>query len=509
MQALAVPLLLFVAGEEPAKPKLPVGKDTTFVTGPLDKNGFIDYEAALNERLKKGVTPETNANVLLWKAFGPRPEGGDGLPAEVFKQLGIDEPPEGGDYFIDVTRYAKEVLQIDPDDLMIVWNRQSWAIKRPWAERDYADIAAWLKANERPLALVHEAVKRPHYFNPLCSRRPNGQQSSILACLMPNVQKCREIGAALCARAMLKLEAGKTDEAWADLIACHRLARHLARGGATFIETLVGYALHAIACNATVAFVERADLPAGKWLAKLKELRELPAMPLLADKIDLGERLAGLDALQMVRSGYDIEGNGKGPTPEEQKGLDAIEWAIPLRTLNATYDRMSVALRHKDRAERSKAFDALEADLERMLKKTGERDMRRLIAQAGAGKAVGTQIGAVMVGLLAPGVRKLQDAADRTEQIERNLRLALALAAYRADIGRYPGKLDALVPKYVAAVPDDVFSGKPLLYTRTDTGFHFYSVGPNGKDEQGRWFDDDPRGDDPGVRLPLPPLKKE
>src|SRR5438094_5975588 len=52
-----------------------IGKETTYVTGPLDKDGYIDYAAALNERLGRGVTPENNACVLLWKALGPHPEG--------------------------------------------------------------------------------------------------------------------------------------------------------------------------------------------------------------------------------------------------------------------------------------------------------------------------------------------------------------------------------------------------------------------------------------------------
>jgi len=28
-------------------------------------------------------------------------------------------------------------------------------------------------------------------------------------------------------------------------------------------------------------------------------------------------------------------------------------------------------------------------------------------------------------------------------------------------------------------------------------------------DDDGRWYDDEPRGDDPRVRMPLPPLKKD
>ena len=60
--------LLYAFGPTHAPPvKWPVGKETTVVDGPLDADGYVDYEAALNERLGKGVTPETNANVLLWK----------------------------------------------------------------------------------------------------------------------------------------------------------------------------------------------------------------------------------------------------------------------------------------------------------------------------------------------------------------------------------------------------------------------------------------------------------
>jgi hypothetical protein len=84
---------LIVASAQPAGPQkkqLPqftIGKDTTFVTGPIDKDGYIDYVAALNER-RNGVTPDNNANVLLWKAFGPKTEK---VPAaEFFKLLGMD-----------------------------------------------------------------------------------------------------------------------------------------------------------------------------------------------------------------------------------------------------------------------------------------------------------------------------------------------------------------------------------------------------------------------------------
>src|SRR5262245_43901123 len=59
---------------EKSKGKFSISKETTYVTGPLDKDGYIDYAAALNERLGQGVTPENNANVLLWRAMGLQPD---------------------------------------------------------------------------------------------------------------------------------------------------------------------------------------------------------------------------------------------------------------------------------------------------------------------------------------------------------------------------------------------------------------------------------------------------
>lgn len=56
-------------------------------------------------------------------------------------------------------------------------------------------------------------------------------------------------------------------------------------------------------------------------------------------------------------------------------------------------------------------------------------------------------------------------------------------------------------------MPDDIFTGRPLTYKLTEKGYLFYSVGQNGKDDEGRWYDDEPAGDDPRMRMPLPPLK--
>ena len=76
LRALPLVAASFVWAAWPGSSTFTVGTETTYVTEPLDKQGYVDYVAALNQRMRKGITPEQNANVLIWQALGPRPEGG-------------------------------------------------------------------------------------------------------------------------------------------------------------------------------------------------------------------------------------------------------------------------------------------------------------------------------------------------------------------------------------------------------------------------------------------------
>src|SRR5262249_11911507 len=196
MRTIGTTLLVFglLAASGPAAdevkktaPKYTIDKETTHVIGPLDKNGYIDYETALNQRLSKGITPETNANVLLWKALGPKPEGGK-MPAGYFRVLGISAPADDGSYFIGFYHFMKDHLKLDPDDYNPVTEQQSRASVRLWTAKDYPHIAAWLKANEKHLAVVIEASKRRDYYNPLVSNKTDKGAAGLIAVLLPNVQ---------------------------------------------------------------------------------------------------------------------------------------------------------------------------------------------------------------------------------------------------------------------------------------------------------------------------------
>jgi hypothetical protein len=270
-----------------------------------------------------------------------------------------------------------------------------------------------------------------------------------------------------------------------------------------------------MACDAALVYIDRADLSSKQALERLKELNEFPPMRPLADNTNLWKRMMCLETIQLLHRGADAPpfffDKNVRLTPEDLKALQALDWVAAMQTLNKWCDRQTAALRLKDRAARDRELDKIEEELKASRRlELGDRDeFLKLLSTKEGRTAAGKKVGDALGGFMFLLSRKTHPTLDRSAQAERNLRIAFALAAYRADTGAYPKALADLAPKYLAAVPDDLFSGKPLIYKPTEKGYLFYSVGPNGKDDDGHGENSDPPGDDIGVAMPLPELKKK
>jgi hypothetical protein len=491
------------------RPKIPILKETTYFTEPLDTEGYVDFPAAINERLGQGVTAENNANVLLWQAFGPHPYGAN-MPRAFFRWMQIGTLPEEGDYLLDFEQFLRQQGLEDAKEIKSITSQLDHAGERPWTAAEYPQMAAWLKANEKPLALAVAASKRPKYFSPLVAHpMKDGRPAGIMASLVAGVQRTRVVVQALSARAMLALGEGRPGDAWHDLLACHRLGRLVGRGG-TLIEFLVGVAVEHIAVAGDLALLERGKLEVKQFKARLAELQALPARDTVAEKIDLVERCSFLETVQMVaRYGPDYlasmaGGGASRPDPLAKLFTANVDWEPALRNGNRWFDRLTAALRVADRAEREKQLDGLDIELKELRNNATKPGVLQALSNLTLSPTDrGKRIGDILVTLLVPALRKVQDAGERMDQVEQNLLVAFALAAYHRENGKYPAQLDALAPAYLARVPTDRFSGKALIYRPGDNGYLLYSVGVNGKDDGGRTYGDEPAGDDLVVKMPL------
>ena len=91
----------------------------------------------------------------------------------------------------------------------------------------------------------------------------------------------------------------------------------------------------------------------------------------------------------------------------------------------------------------------------------------------------------LMTSLILPATASAHEAAACADARRQALRLGLAAEEYRDRHGRFPKKLDDLVPDYISAVPVDPFDGKPMRMKRTDHGLIVYSIGPDMVDNGG------------------------
>lgn len=472
----------FPAVQERPKGRFTVSRETTYVLGPLDESGRINYVQALVNRLGEVVRPDTNAVVPLWKAIGPI-----GVGFGYFEVLESEFPPEDGSYFVEYAGPADEYER---------------ARRAPWTADGQPTVARWLTANEKPLAVVREAAKREHFFEPLISPLSiNGMSGGLLRAELPATHHSVPLAKALAIRALLRLREDKLDEAWTDLIAAFRLARLVGRGGA-LIAAKAGADLECHLADAASAFLDRAT-DSNAIESWGRDLQSLPPLPDVANCVET-DRLIVLDVVMLVdRYGFDYLARDVKLLLNDIS-LDGIDWDPALRGVNEWHDRFAAALREKPRSLRREHYNRVADDLKAMLARASDRNQtaQRLRDANNSGAMRGRIVGEVLVGKIMPAADLVQDAVDRARQTHENLLLAFALARYRLEHKAYPAELQALSPKYIDRIPEDLFSGKPLIYRPEKDECLLYSVGLNGSDDGGRSEGDVPKGDDLVVRMP-------
>ena len=530
---LAVAMALRALADAPAAAKKPaaaaadknaappvlvsISKETTYLTKPLRKDGYVDYIAALDERCHNGVTPQNNAAVLMWQAVGPAAIEA-GQRNEYFQRLGIAPLAETGPYFVSADEYIQKHANDrkpggpPPNAKKIQAAQDFWdnGMPRPWSSDEFPILADWLAANSKPLGLALEASTRPRRYDPLIG----GQRQLVIAMLLPAVSEYRGVAKALAARAKLRIRQGKIEAAWMDLLAVHRLARLLGQG-ATLVDRLVAMTVDGIAQDGDRAILQHTRLSTAAAKKMQGDLESLSPMPKMTTTFDQEERFCFLDSVTSIaRDGFAsvrwaVMGARENESPLERELIRAVamtvDWDVMLRLGNSWYDRMADACGKPSRAERQRALAKVDADFRRISKSIWDVPSLIFPLLVNPRRAISRRFGELLLSLLLPSYSNVSRAEDRWAMRADITKLGFALAIYRADRGSYPAKLAELVPKYAAEIPKDIFNDRELHYKPDGDGYLLYSVGPNGIDDGGLGPDDCKNGedwDDLALRVP-------
>jgi len=466
-------------------------RQATYVSGPKDSAGLIDYAAALNERFGRGVTPDRNACAALWRAIGPPPDHRP-VSDDFFAALGIERPPSEGNYFVDWDDFLRE-RRPDEIERNAINDAYMTAQNEAWTAEQYPDLAAWLEANRRPLAEVRRAVELPHFYYPLVPRTDDGKPTSLMNQLVPEVGNYRDLARALTARAMLRAGEGKLDEAFDDLTTCRLLGRQTARGP-TLVWYMVGTTIDSMSAYAETRLLFSVRLTEGRLRRRRLELEGLSPFPPLKEAFDLGERFVLLDLVQRLDEGdRSIAGVFFGKNLFEPASDDLIEqvrlldFRPVMQDVNRAFDRLGAALRENDPVLRRRRVQAVVDSLQADAPEQNQAEPR-LVPRIDANLNV-AEIGRYFAALFVPGAAFAASHYDNRLQTADQLITAYRLEAHRLRHGRYPATLAELAAP--AAETIDRFTGRPQIYRVRGDGYVLYSVGPNGVDDGGRNLEDD------------------
>ena len=499
-------LCLFAAADEASVVRegplaeLVYGRETTYFTDPRREDGSIKYVAAVNARLGEGVEPGENGLVDLVNLLPPEDFGEDWMRERMYEALGVEPPRgEGAEYFLQYEEYL-ESRSLDATDALEVWNATG---DRVWRAEEFPHVAEYLDAMGDRLEVITAATRKSAFFMPLTARDSG---AVMFEAVLPPLGAFRYFANTLRRRALLRAGSGDVDGAWADVMTIYRLAR-MQNSEGFLIERLVGISIAALATGTVERVASAAPLSREAAAKMIREYQALPPLPSLESSLGGVERWGLLDGVMQVRAGHAVELFAilKGISDiDDWAGQDArgywfarllgslalhpyFDTNLSLRHVQSEMDRLIAASEEERLDERYRRLAEWEArrediDLYKQIHRMAEAGT---LPEGERTPAYTTAATDLILSIFMPGYEAAFLTADRVAAYQRFTPVALAVAAYRTEHGRYPAALADLVPHYLEAVPLDPFTGDAIRYRVVEGAAVIYSVGFDRVDDGG------------------------
>ena len=445
----------------------------------------IDHVAALRAMMPVAVSPEQ----AVWPDFRDQ---------MVVMGLGADDP-------------AHESAGVEAMDAMPYPGSEQWAGAREW-----------LTANAAPLATLRDATRRPVFGFPigvpvseadarllgkrlLPSASSSGAASAsefpMFSLLLPHLAQLRTAARILAVDMFAAAEIGDGERATRDAEAGIALSIH-AQEGRFLVNDLVGVAMRRMTLGRMMALLEwKPELFTDSQLARMQAAAM--SVPAQLQRLNLdSERLGFNDVVQRM---YTDNGNGDGWFRPSLAQMEALGLAMALGETNPDAPRnMSQSMAAASGGilapfaalyvvSRRDMLDRYNTIISRY-EEDASLPLRDFDHSRGAesDNEIETMMGGTterwrwcLVSFLTPALGK----ASHVSAVGRAVCLATATGyaaeRYRRAHGAWPNAASDLVPAFMATVPEDPWSGKPVLMSSDADGFRIWSIGRDGVDDRG------------------------
>lgn len=332
-----------------------------------------------------------------------------------------------------------------------------------------AEAEAYLNVLQPALDIFHDVARQDG------TARFPADYSMGASVKLEHVQMMRGGARALSLQCQVDLHHDRPHEAVENIIALVALARTLDQEPC-LIAHLVRIAIHSMAIR-DMQLAMRAVQISDEDLVRLQQaLRKIGVESNLRRAL-AGEGVFGYMACVDMRA-------MNGLTPQEAKEIAG-------RTPQRRYDAAMI-LRNNNRI-----IEASEAGLADAIRVA--HDVEDELADLM--KSTPNRIIFMMSAMMTPAYSRGVEAFARSASQRDLADAAIAAERFRRQHGKWPDKLEQLVPDFLPAAPVDPFNNQPLKLIATPVEFKVYSVGQDGKDDGGDISGDNPA--DIGFAIPL------
>lgn len=350
------------------EPRIIVSRETTCITEPLAQDVLPDYRTHLLSLYGPAPPPEDNAAAVLLQVLWPLEMTSPSAElTAVCRALAMPDTPPDDRPLVAPMQDAVVKAAVEKSAIGSIEKTQAM----PWKSSDLPELAAWVENHSPALDRLLEASQRPRYWFPSPTLLMPKEQP-LIGVTLPDIQSFRRAGGALASRAMWHLGAGRTREAWADILGIHRLSRLLApaRDRPAFIVThMIAISVAGQAGQATRQLLSMPGLRDDERAIIHRDLAALAPLGTIREPLR-AERLAGID-LAVWLSSARLPGSRRrrfmecldlssGGFPSQFVLFTSLDWNLVLKRLNAAYDEIDAAACLPTAAQREAALKRLD-----------------------------------------------------------------------------------------------------------------------------------------------------
>lgn len=396
-------------------------------------------------------------------------------PEEIIAKLPEEEKPKEN---VDPLPFLKKMEQVR---LRYLMDEEYYETHRVfWTEKDRPLLKEWVETTPDLKKQFIDISRRPKFFNPIFVSKEN--EANLTFAWLPYITTVREVARFFSSWGNWHFPRGEYDEAFECAYATRRYGRTMRTNPVGLVEELTGNAIEGIAQECFVAYLAALDgkkdsswILVKKWeFMKIEQEIPLPHVP----KSFFGERCMALSSLQEMSvvpaekfvadfEDYDSDEEKANNKELNRKFIELmnskaekLDWDKMFRLINAHYDEIEDCVALPERWRQLRAAERVVNRADAMKKELKTRnpndDPEQFVVD-------------YLLNHLSPAVHACVGAFTRMECSSRMVELMFSLAAFRADHGKYPEKMEELLPKYLDAIPISSYTEKPLRYLNRES----------------------------------------